>query len=410
MQKPTREPEPLSFSEIQTLERNDFSLEDIEQAQEALVSELEGKLGDTRRVDDEIMALCPYHNDQSLGSFYLNSSTGQFHCWSCGAGGGLPKLMRRLKVLPSTYSLGEVPLRFVLDNLAANTGGLQIAPEVDDLRELPEEALDGFAPLTSFRGHLPELLSAMEVGYDPEYRRIVFPVRDYSGRLLGIQSRATNSWDTRRWKFYKSEFSRIIPWREENYSSLLNYAVPRSSCFYGESKCWSWFSRGGTKPLVLCEGPGHWLRIVSAGYPALATFGTAVSKRQLRRLKDAIAKTTNPTIILCYDGDNAGRRATDILSGIFDLDVDTRIAELPSGKDPEDLQVAELKEVLLHAQRAAIKRVEEGLDENIRTYDRAEYEQYLKEQRYKEEKKLPSKYWVFRQEITHEQSSETSIK
>ncbi len=32
--------------------------------------------------------LCPFHNDQKAGSFFINSLKGAFKCFSCGASGG----------------------------------------------------------------------------------------------------------------------------------------------------------------------------------------------------------------------------------------------------------------------------------------------------------------------------------
>lgn len=32
--------------------------------------------------------LCPFHDDREAGSFNVNLTTGQFHCFSCGADGG----------------------------------------------------------------------------------------------------------------------------------------------------------------------------------------------------------------------------------------------------------------------------------------------------------------------------------
>jgi hypothetical protein len=35
-----------------------------------------------------ISGLCPFHADNTQGSFKVNLTTGAFHCWSCGACGG----------------------------------------------------------------------------------------------------------------------------------------------------------------------------------------------------------------------------------------------------------------------------------------------------------------------------------
>jgi len=36
----------------------------------------------------KIGGLCPFHEDRSIGSFYINDGTGAFKCFACGAKGG----------------------------------------------------------------------------------------------------------------------------------------------------------------------------------------------------------------------------------------------------------------------------------------------------------------------------------
>ena len=42
-------------------------------------------------------SLCPFHNDQSLGNFYISKEKGIFKCFSCGAGGNAINFVQRIE-------------------------------------------------------------------------------------------------------------------------------------------------------------------------------------------------------------------------------------------------------------------------------------------------------------------------
>lgn len=369
-----RGPRPITRREMQAIVGDRLEIADWDAVSEELVTELAGKLGQTFRMKDELMALCPFHDDKTLGSFYLNLTNGVYYCWSCQAKGNLVRLANKLQVGERGDFRGVSIERLTEHIVAGMSRGRDDIP-MELLPVLPESVLDHVEPLNEWRGHWLSTLRRLEVGYDPLFNRVVFPVRTHRGGLVGIQSRALSPHAKLRWKFYRSEFRLCTNWDEHNIVTLLNYEVPRASVFYGETVSWNWFNPDSksTKPLVLCEGPGHALRILEAGYPCLATFGTSVSNMQVSRLRAALRRRHKGSVVLCYDGDAAGRRAVGILEGQMPHYVDVRIAELPEGKDPEDLDVVSLAKVLEEAKPSYYRRLSEDWEAPKPKYIPREY-------------------------------------
>ena len=58
--------------------------------------------------------LCPFHNDHKAGSFYINTTSGAFRCFSCGASGG--------DVIDFEMKAAGLPFGEVVKALAAEFG------------------------------------------------------------------------------------------------------------------------------------------------------------------------------------------------------------------------------------------------------------------------------------------------
>jgi len=102
--------------------------------------------------------------------------------------------------------------------------------------------------------------------------------------------------------------------------------------------------------VVMVEGMGAYLRSVGAGYSCLASFGTRISSAQRTRLSAAATlyyKVTGnlPQFIMGHDGDDPGRDAAFEAAIFFRSVAQCLVAEMPEGKDPEDLSVEELRKV-----------------------------------------------------------------
>lgn len=320
----------------------------------AALAEVSLYLETGRRIGEELEALCPFHEDQRLGNFRVNMKTGFFMCWACGAAGGVHRLLGGLgigdpeiKKLLKGVDFDAISL-FLEQRLHSKETGVASIPSI------PEGILSKFPyrpRLYLERGHSAKLLDQLEVSYDPEHMRVVFPIRRASGDLVAIQSRALDP-DSIRWKFYKDELKRLLPADVIRDYGLEDYEPPRRIVFFNEHNVFMSLAAGRLKrPLVLVEGPGHAMRVMAAGYPSVASFGTHLADIQLSRLMHAfrqirVHQGARPRIILATDGDAAGRASAIRTSLDIGPTVDVHLARIPPGHDPEDLTARELRGVL----------------------------------------------------------------
>lgn len=339
--------------------REQMSFEHIVDQVHNLLQSLQSLLGNARWKGDELWALCPYHDDRSVGSFSVNR-TGQFHCFVCGASGSMFKLLYKLGIPESEIKALLESIDF--DDLIAmmeQTREIE-AEEEETVPSLPESLLGTFSAnrpqLLLDRGHPPELIDRLEISVDLVRSRVIYPIRRATGELVAFQSRALLPVPKAdRWKFYKRELIEMASEETVRDFNLREYTVPRAKVLYNEVSTFSTLLRGtATEPLVITEGPGHVLRVLACGFPCLGTFGTSPSRIQVKRIKALFLRAQELTgrrseVILAYDGDPAGRKACALLGHELSDSAYVRIALLPPGKDPEDLTVKELRPLLKNA-------------------------------------------------------------
>ena len=94
------------------------------------------------------------------------------------------------------------------------------------------------------------------------------------------------------------------------------------------------------KPVVLVEGFFDCMKVVQAGFPALALMGSSLSERQESLL------SRFHSLVLCLDGDEAGRTATEDIVRRLVRKVFIKIIDLPDGVQPDHLSAEELRTLL----------------------------------------------------------------
>lgn len=330
------------------------------------VSELVGSRVRLTRAGHEFKGLCPFHNEKSP-SFTVNDQKGFFHCFGCGAhGDGIGFLMQHdnlpfmeaveqlagragLQVPQATpeeherferqrglHDLAEAACKFFEARLREPAGRTALSYLTD--RGLDEETLArfrlGYAPGDSQA--LPAALKAdgfdiedmVEIGLArrpddgrPPYsffrNRVMFPVSDRRGRVVAFGGR-------------------ILEGDGPKYINSPDHPLfHKGKLLYGLSRARMAANQGHT--VVVAEGYMDVIALVRAGFQAaVAPLGTALTEAQLQELWK-IAKVP----VLCFDGDEAGRRAAwraaDRALPLLLPDHSVRIAHLASGEDPDSL-------------------------------------------------------------------------
>jgi len=168
------------------------------------------------------------------------------------------------------------------------------------------------------RGILPETSRQFSLGYDPKENRLVIPIKDYMGRVVGFSRRAIGD---DRPKYKNTENNLIF-----NKSEIVFNEYDAMESMRSEGQC------------IFVEGHIDVISMWQAGIKnVVALQGTAspsdnVIQRMMRR--------TN-SFVLCMDADEGGEKAIGIfLNAVKSLTLsgklDVKIASISGGKDPDE--------------------------------------------------------------------------
>jgi DNA primase len=315
-----------------------------------------------RRVGGRYTGLCPFHEEKTP-SFSVSPDRGTYHCFGCGVGGDAISFVRE------TESLDFVgAIEWLADRFHVPIEYEEISPQADEqrrrrerLRALLEQAASFYERLlwesergAGAREHLvsrgldeatcrefrlgfsppgatlarkarekgfseAELAAAGLVtrrGTDYFQRRLMFPLADARGRVIGFQARKLYEDDPLRGKYVNSPESDLFH---------------KSSVLYGFHLARAAINKQDRA--VVVEGNTDVIALRHAGFePVVASMGTALTERQLRELVRLTQR-----VFLCFDADAAGEDAT--LRGMelaLRQGFDVRVVTLPPDEDPAD--------------------------------------------------------------------------
>ena len=350
-----------------------------------------------RKQGARFVGRCPFH-DERTPSFSVNPVEKVYFCFGCSAGGDVITFVRETENLdfagaiewlaerfrvpleyedasPATertrerrrrlHGLLEQAATFYERNLWESAGG-EDARQYLASRGLSVDVCHefrlGFAPGGQTLVHkareggfaADELAAAGLVnrrGNDYFSRRIVFPLADARGRILGFQAR----------KLYEDDpLAKYVnsPEGELFQKGSILYGLDRARAAIAKQ------DRG-----IVVEGNTDVLALRQAGLePVVASMGTALTERQLAEL---VRLTRH--LWLCFDGDAAGEAAT--LRGMqlaAQQGFTVKIVALPPGSDPADDpsafegRLAAAEHYLVHRVRLEIERAADRDDAFLR--------------------------------------------
>ncbi|MBP5649068.1 MAG: DNA primase [Clostridia bacterium] len=157
-----------------------------------------------------------------------------------------------------------------------------------------------------------------EYYYDVFHERLMFPIIDQFNQVVGFGGRVLVKTD-------------MAKYRNTSGTQLFD----KSKIIYGLNFLKKKKREGNPiKFIIMCEGYMDVIALHKAGFDtAVASMGTALTPQQARMLKNYCEN-----VVISYDGDSAGQKATlrglDILSS-YGLNV--KVAALPEGKDPDEV-------------------------------------------------------------------------
>ncbi len=283
---------------------------------------------------DNIMALCPFHDNQNSPSFTMSLSKGLYYCFGCDARGNLFTFLRHFGLSRSAV---ETRYGFVLENVARN-----LPKKADPLRiqtintPLPEALLGLFdrcpVALIEEDGFEEEMLRSLDIGFDEKHMRITFPLRDIEGTLVGISGKTVND-EKPKYKVYDKEFKDFdLPQQKTEKSHLLwNGHLVLPGTFFSSDNY-----------TVGVEGFKACMRFLQAGIPnTMALIGAFMSDIQ----RQFIERMSSEFYIM-LDDNEAGIKGT-VIAGMK-MGIPVRVVPYPNkpagpkGLQPSDLDPEEL--------------------------------------------------------------------
>ncbi len=304
--------------------------------------------------------VCPFHDDHSP-SMSVSKEKQIYRCFSCGAGGNVFKFvmdyenihfLEAVKLLAdkvgipvqietsrasvpqkyqSYYEIYDLAFKFYQNNINTTMG--KEAKNYLDKRGIHSDIIKEFGIGLSLKNtemltklllkkEYPSklllktgLVNENEKGFhDVYYNRIMFPLWDLEGKVIGFSGRIYQSNDTA--KYVNTKETEIFKKGEllYHYHSAKNEARKIGQ-------------------VIVMEGFMDVIRAFSVGITnVVATMGTAVTKEQALLLK-RMAKE----VVLCFDGDDAGAKATMSCSNeLLKIDVTPKIIRLEENLDPDE--------------------------------------------------------------------------
>ena len=258
--------------------------------------------------DALISCLNPEHDD-SNPSLRVDKVTGIMHCFSCGFKGNL------FTYYGAPASPLEVRIHRIKEKIAATraqTVGISLPKDRIDwagggFRNISEETLRIWQ---AFTWNAPKFEG-----------RIVFPVRDLTGKTVALIGRLITGMTEEKYYIYPQGVK--LPFCPAKVKPIQNRVILVEGIF-DALNLWD----KGLKNTVCC-------------------FGT----QQMDWVKLSLLKLQGVNgIDIIFDGDEAGRRAAEVIKGVAEqLELSVQIVNLPEGEDPGNLvhdQIRRLKERL----------------------------------------------------------------
>ena len=300
--------------------------------------------------------LCPFHNEKTP-SFNVSSNKQFYHCFGCGASGdaikfltehdhltfieALSKLAQAANIeMPDSTKKNDKTYNLFISNKKAADfyrKTLKVSKDANDYlskRDISENmieifqiglARDRWDDLTKMFAKEKLVDNALEAGllikannkvYDRFRNRIMFPIRNSTGNIVGFGGRVFNKQDGA--KYLNSPETKLF------HKSYELYGLYESKKNINQED-----------NVLIVEGYTDVIGLHNSGIKnCVATLGTAFTKFHFKKI---IRYTKN--IIFCFDGDSAGKSAAwkainNCLPELKD-DVQLSLIFLPEGTDPD---------------------------------------------------------------------------
>jgi DNA primase len=329
------------------------------------IEEVVGDFVTLRKRGVNMLGLCPFHNEKTP-SFTVSPVKGIYKCFGCGKAGNsvnfvmehehytypealrflakkysieieeeeqTPEQIQEINEKESLYAVTAFAQKFFTEQLFQSEEGKAIGLSYFKNRDFREHVMELFQ-----LGYSPDsweafTQKAIENGYSPKFlvksgltlqkdgkhfdrfsARVIFPIHNLSGRVIGFGGRILKS-DGKKAKYINSPESDIY-----NKSQVLYGIYFAKNAIIRKDNCY------------LVEGYTDVISLFQAGFEnVVASSGTSLTTDQIR-----LIKRYTPNITILYDGDEAGLKASFRgIDMILEQGMNVKIVMFPDGEDPD---------------------------------------------------------------------------
>ncbi|MBQ6494652.1 MAG: DNA primase [Bacilli bacterium] len=312
---------------------------------------------------EDYWGLCPFHPDNNA-SMSVSTKLDMFQCFACHKAGNIFNFIAgmeninygdaiRLLAKEDGYNIGNVSnyvnphikdyeimnlaIKFYQNNINSTLGNNAI--KYLENRKIDRDTIKKFEiglsiarqPITKFLENKYDINDLIDLGLsntnetDVFSDRIMIPIHDLNGNPIGFGGRIYQTKDGS--KYINTKSTKIFD---------------KSNILYNYHRAHNKLSKDNS--IIIMEGYFDVIRASTVGINnCVAPMGTALTTKQIRTLK----KITN-NIILCFDGDEAGKTATERAIPLLENEnINIKIIRLEE-KDPDEFIIKRGKEAFIN--------------------------------------------------------------
>jgi len=282
-----------------------------------------------RKSSGELRGRCPIHKGDGQSAFHVNLTKNAFNCFSCQARGNVLDFVAAMEQcsvrdaalkLKHWYSISDgAAAAAAKTKPAADSGGVgDKATVFNKPLSFQLKGVDSSHPYLSERGISKDTAATFGIGFfsgkGSMNGRVVIPIHNERGELVAYAGRAIDDSEPR----YK------LPVGFHKSAELFN------------------LHRVTAQEVILVEGFFDCMKVWQSLNPfVVALMGNSMSQQQEQIITVRFKKVT-----ILLDGDEAGRKAAEGIASRLIHKLHVRIIDLPDGKQPDQLSIDELAQIL----------------------------------------------------------------
>lgn len=306
---------------------------------------------------------CPFHHEKTP-SFAVNSLEQYYHCFGCGKSGDVIKFIEEMESIDFIDAV-----KLLADNAHMDLPEVMLDENIYKKKKEKEEVLNALKEANNYyqsnleqsenavnyikkRGISGDVVKKFELGYSKDFSSLVKYLNDkkisnYTMKLAGLVGEKNghifDSMFERLTFPIKNSFNEVIGFSSrilDDNPKLAKYKNSPQTIVFDKSKVVFGIqflkqlkNEGKLNEIIIVEGQMDVIGMHNAGFiNAVATMGTAFTQLHAKELKRFCNK-----IILCFDGDSAGQKATlKAIDVLKNEDFDIYCVTLPENLDPDE--------------------------------------------------------------------------